>query len=143
MKLPPWKARIEQEVVKAGELERQCEIGSRGIREIEFVVPGAQLLRGGRQPFLQSPKPCPRLRKSWPSTIYSGRDRRFSCATRLLAAQCGTPTPVEDIRQTPQHPGEQARRQRLAALMGAASLKDSRKGTRLTPATSDASTTAF
>jgi glutamate-ammonia-ligase adenylyltransferase len=48
------KQRIENEVVKAGELERNVKLGRGGIREIEFVAQSLQLLHAGRNPFLQS-----------------------------------------------------------------------------------------
>src|SRR5206468_3283087 len=57
------KARIETEVVKAGELERNVKLGRGGIREIEFVVQALQLLHAGRQPFLQGPQTLPSLEK--------------------------------------------------------------------------------
>jgi hypothetical protein len=47
------KDRIENEVVKTGELERNVKLGWGGIREIEFVAQSLQLLHAGRQPFLQ------------------------------------------------------------------------------------------
>jgi glutamate-ammonia-ligase adenylyltransferase len=50
------KARIEQEVVRQGELERNVKLGRGGIREIEFIVQAHQLLHAGRQPFLQTPQ---------------------------------------------------------------------------------------
>jgi glutamate-ammonia-ligase adenylyltransferase len=50
------KARIEQEVVREGELERNVKLGRGGIREIEFIVQAHQLLHAGRQPFLQVPQ---------------------------------------------------------------------------------------
>ncbi len=52
------KGRIENEVLKPDELERNVKLGRGGIREIEFVVQSQQLLRAGRQPFLQVRKPC-------------------------------------------------------------------------------------
>lgn len=48
------KRRIEIEVVKSGELDRNVKLGRGGIREIEFIVQTLQLLNGGRQPFLQT-----------------------------------------------------------------------------------------
>jgi glutamate-ammonia-ligase adenylyltransferase len=50
------KNRIETEVVRAGELERNVKLGRGGIREIEFIVQSHQLLHAGRQPFLQDPQ---------------------------------------------------------------------------------------
>ncbi len=50
------KERIENEMVKAGELNRNVKLGRGGIREIEFTVQALQLLNGGRIPFLQIPQ---------------------------------------------------------------------------------------
>ena len=44
----PSKDRIENEVVKAGEIERNVKLGRGGIREIEFVAQTLQLLHAGR-----------------------------------------------------------------------------------------------
>src|SRR5207244_6259771 len=57
------KSRIENEVVKAGEIERNVKLGRGGIREIEFVAQTLQLLHAGRVPFLQSPQTLPALQK--------------------------------------------------------------------------------
>ena len=57
------KQRIENEVVKAGEIDRNVKLGHGGIREIEFVTQALQLLRGGRIPFLQGAQTLPTLQK--------------------------------------------------------------------------------
>src|SRR5712691_8883166 len=57
------KGRIETEVVKAGEIERNVKLGRGGIREIEFVAQSLQLLHAGRIPFLQGPQTLPALQK--------------------------------------------------------------------------------
>lgn len=57
------KQRIESEVVRAGELERNVKLGRGGIREIEFIVQALQVLRAGRSPFLQIPRTLPCLEK--------------------------------------------------------------------------------
>src|SRR6185295_9664603 len=48
------KDRIEKEIVKAGEIDRNVKLGRGGIREIEFVAQALQVLHGGKDPFLQS-----------------------------------------------------------------------------------------
>ena len=58
------KDRIENEVVKAGELERNVKLGRGGIREIEFVAQALQLLHAGRQPFLQGAQTLPAWKNS-------------------------------------------------------------------------------
>lgn len=57
------KDRIENEVVRAGELERNVKLGRGGIREIEFIVQSLQVLHAGRSPFLQIPQTLPCLQK--------------------------------------------------------------------------------
>src|SRR4029077_18869867 len=57
------KDRIENEVVKAGELERNVKLGRGGIREIEFIAQTLQLLNAGRLPFLQGAQTLPALEK--------------------------------------------------------------------------------
>src|SRR5207247_1251079 len=47
------KQRIENKVVKPGEVDRNVKLGRGGIREIEFIAQTLQLLNGGRIPFLQ------------------------------------------------------------------------------------------
>lgn len=57
------KNRIENEVVRAGELERNVKLGRGGIREIEFITQSLQVLHAGRSPFLQIPQTLPCLQK--------------------------------------------------------------------------------
>jgi len=57
------KSRIENEVVRVGELERNVKLGRGGIREIEFIAQVLQLLHAGRQPFLQGSQTLPCLEK--------------------------------------------------------------------------------
>src|SRR6185436_19673199 len=44
------KERIENEIVKSGEIDRNVKLGRGGIREIEFVAQTLQLLHAGRVP---------------------------------------------------------------------------------------------
>src|SRR5947207_1775663 len=57
------KQRIEDKVVKAGEVDRNVKLGRGGIREIEFIAQTLQLLNGGRIPFLQNAQTLPALEK--------------------------------------------------------------------------------
>src|SRR6059058_1738539 len=57
------KQRTENEVVKAGEIDRNVKLGRGGIREIEFVAQTLQLLHAGRNPFLQTAQTLPALEK--------------------------------------------------------------------------------
>jgi glutamate-ammonia-ligase adenylyltransferase len=117
------KTRIEQEVVKAGELDRNVKLGRGGIREIEFIAQARQLLRGGRQPFLQSAQTLPTLDKLAQYDLLSGHDagqlREAYCFLRDVEHRLQ----MEGNRQTHSIPVSRPARKRLAALMGAASLK--------------------
>jgi [glutamine synthetase] adenylyltransferase / [glutamine synthetase]-adenylyl-L-tyrosine phosphorylase len=57
------KQRIETEVVRSGELERNVKLGRGGIREIEFLVQTLQVLQAGRMPFLQGSQTLVTLEK--------------------------------------------------------------------------------
>lgn len=117
------KTRIEQEVVKAGELDRNVKLGRGGIREIEFIVQARQLLRGGRQPFLQSPQTLPTLDKLAQYDLLSAQEagqlREAYCFLRDVEHRLQ----MEGNRQTHSIPANRPARQRLAALMGLDSLK--------------------
>src|SRR4029079_3879123 len=79
------KGRIENEVVKEGEVERNVKLGRGGIREIEFVAQVLQLLNAGRHPFLQGPQTLPTLEKLAQYELLSGEDARsLSDAYRFL-----------------------------------------------------------
>lgn len=116
------KARIENEVVRTGELERNVKLGRGGIREIEFIVQSLQLLHAGRQPFLQGRQTLPTLDK------LAQYERLPSEAARTLyGAYCFLRDlehrlQMEDNRQTHTIPLERSARERLARLMGYTSL---------------------
>jgi hypothetical protein len=55
------KLRIEKEVIKEGDIERNVKLGRGGIREIEFVAQTLQLLHAGKTPFLQGGQTLPTL----------------------------------------------------------------------------------
>jgi glutamate-ammonia-ligase adenylyltransferase len=112
------KARIENEVVRAGELERNVKLGRGGIREIEFLVQTLQVLHGGRIPFLQTPKTLTALDKL---ADYNLLDRAES--VRLKQAYCFLRDvehrlQMESNQQTHTIPVNVTARTRLARLMG-------------------------
>src|ERR1051326_3827338 len=57
------KRRTENEVLRAGEIDRNVKLGRGGIREIEFIAQTLQLLHAGRSPFLQNPQTLATLEK--------------------------------------------------------------------------------
>ncbi len=119
------KDRIENEVVKAGELDRNVKLGRGGIREIEFVAQTLQLIHAGRLPFLQGAQTLARRSKSWCNTNCSAATK----PARWPAPMCFLRDvehrlQMEDNQQTHTIPAEPAARERLAALMGFATLAD-------------------
>src|SRR5260370_29224891 len=71
------KERIENEVVRAGELERNVKLGPGGLREIEFIAQALQLLHAGRQPFLPCAQTLPCLEKLAQYQLVSRPDSRL------------------------------------------------------------------
>ena len=131
------KGRIETEVVKAGELERNVKLGRGGIREIEFVVQALQLLRAGRQPFLQGAQTLPLLDKLVQYELLSAEESRMLAEAYCFLRDVEHRLQMEDNLQTHTIPEDRPARERLARLMG---LRDARASSKPlakpTPATS-------
>ncbi len=112
------KDRIENEVVKADELDRNVKLGRGGIREIEFVAQALQLLHAGRQPFLQGAQTLPALEKEVQYELLGAADaERLREAYRFLR-DVEHRLQMRDNRQTHTIPVERPARERLARLMG-------------------------
>lgn len=116
------KDRIETEVVKSGELERNVKLGRGGIREVEFIVQALQLIHAGRQPFLQGSQTLPTLDKLVQYELLEANN-----AQRLATAYCFLRRlehrlQMEDNRQTHTIPTDASARSRLARLMDFDSL---------------------
>jgi glutamate-ammonia-ligase adenylyltransferase len=116
------KSRIETEVVKAGELERNVKLGRGGIREIEFVVQALQLLRAGRQPFLQGAQTLPSLVKLVQYELVSPEESRMLAEAYCFLRDVEHRLQMEDNLQTHTIPTSRPFRERLARLMGCATL---------------------
>jgi [glutamine synthetase] adenylyltransferase / [glutamine synthetase]-adenylyl-L-tyrosine phosphorylase len=118
------KDRIETEVVKSGEIDRNVKLGRGGIREIEFVTQTLQLLQGGRNPFIQDAQTVPGLEKLARYNLMSADQalalRRAYCWLRDVEHRLQ----MENNLQTHTIPTERQARQRLAGLMGCASLAE-------------------
>ena len=112
------KSRIENEVVKAGELERNVKLGRGGIREIEFVVQALQLLRAGRQPFLQGARTLPCLDKLVQYELLSGEESRLLAGAYVFLRDVEHRLQMEDNLQTHTIPADPQVQERLARLMG-------------------------
>lgn len=117
------KDRIETEVVRADELERNVKLGRGGIREIEFVVQVLQLLHGGRQPFLQGPQTLPCLAKLTQYQLLAEEESQQLGAAYRFLRDVEHRLQMEANLQTHTIPTEQTALERLAKLMGYPSLK--------------------
>lgn len=112
------KDRIELEVVKAGELERNVKLGRGGIREIEFVTQTLQLLNAGRNPFLQDAQTLPALEKLTRYNLIAAKEAQDLSAAYCWLRDVEHRLQMENNLQTHTIPADRHARQRLAALMG-------------------------
>jgi len=117
------KSRIENEVVRAGELERNVKLGRGGIREIEFTAQILQLLHAGRQPFLQGSQTLPCLEKLKQYELLTTEEARLLAHAYRFLRDLEHRLQMEDNRQTHTIPADRPARERLARLMGFATLK--------------------
>ena len=121
------KQRIENEIIKSGELERNVKLGRGGIREIEFIVQTQQVLHGGRMPFLQGSKTLPALDKLKDYKVLdqseSSRLKEAYCFLRDIEHRLQ----MEDNRQTHTLPTNSEVRTRIAKLMGFERLQEFEK----------------
>jgi [glutamine synthetase] adenylyltransferase / [glutamine synthetase]-adenylyl-L-tyrosine phosphorylase len=118
------KDRIETEVVKSGEIDRNVKLGRGGIREIEFVTQTLQLLHGGRNPFIQDPQTLPALEKLARYNLIPGEEARALSEAYCWLRDIEHRLQMENNLQTHTIPTERQARQRLAALMGCGSLAE-------------------
>lgn len=117
------KERIETEVVRSGELDRNVKLGRGGIREIEFIVQAMQLLHAGHQPFLQVSQTLPCLAKLAQYDLMPGEQAtQLSAAYRFLR-DVEHRLQMEANLQTHTIPTSKPARKRLARLMGAKTLQ--------------------
>jgi glutamate-ammonia-ligase adenylyltransferase len=117
------KQRIENELVKAGEIDRNVKLGRGGIREIEFVAQTLQLLNAGRLPFLQGSQTLPTLEKLVQYGILPAADAKDLADAYCFLRDVEHRLQMENNLQTHTIPTERQARERLAALMGFESLK--------------------
>jgi len=117
------KVRIENEVIRAGELERNVKLGRGGIREIEFIAQVLQLLHAGRQPFLQGSQTLPCLEKLRQYEILTLEESQLLAQAYRFLRDLEHRLQMEENRQTHTIPADRPARERLARLMGFDSLK--------------------
>jgi len=118
------KDRIENEVLKADELERNVKLGRGGIREIEFVAQALQLLRAGRQPFLQGAQTLPSLAKLVQYELLSADESKLLAEAYCFLRDVEHRLQMENNLQTHTIPANRPDRERLARLMGFATLTE-------------------
>jgi glutamate-ammonia-ligase adenylyltransferase len=118
------KDRIENEVVKGDELERNVKLGRGGIREVEFVVQAVQLLHAGRQPFLQGSQTLPGLEKLAQYELLKTEDADSLASAYRFLRNVEHRLQMDDNRQTHTIPPKHDAQVRLAALMNFRSLKE-------------------
>jgi [glutamine synthetase] adenylyltransferase / [glutamine synthetase]-adenylyl-L-tyrosine phosphorylase len=112
------KDRIENEVLRPDELERNVKLGRGGIREIEFLVQALQLLHAGRHPFLQGSQTLPCLEKLAQYNLLAGEDAAALGDAYRFLRDVEHRLQMEENLQTHTIPLETAARMRLAGLMG-------------------------
>jgi [glutamine synthetase] adenylyltransferase / [glutamine synthetase]-adenylyl-L-tyrosine phosphorylase len=118
------KQRIETEVVKEGEMERNVKLGRGGIREIEFIAQTLQLLNAGRVPFLQGPATVPVLQKLVKYSLLAADDALDLERAYVFLRDVEHRLQMDANRQTHTIPADRHARERLARLMGFATLAD-------------------
>ena len=112
------KQRIETEVIKSGELERNVKLGRGGIREIEFTAQTLQLLHGGRNPFLQGAQTLPALQKLTQYALLQQSDVDALARAYVFLRDVEHRLQMEQNRQTHTLPVSSIARDRIASLMG-------------------------
>jgi glutamate-ammonia-ligase adenylyltransferase len=112
------KDRIETEVVRAGELDRNVKLGRGGIREIEFIAQMQQLLHAGREPFLQETQTLACLAKLAEYQHLTRQEARQLDAAYRFLRDVEHRLQMEANLQTHTLPTERRARERLARLMG-------------------------
>jgi glutamate-ammonia-ligase adenylyltransferase len=116
------KDRIETEVLKPDELERNVKLGRGGIREIEFIAQALQLLHAGRQPFLQGAQTLPCLDKLTQYDLLTSEQSNSLQQAYCFLRDVEHRLQMEDNRQTHTLPENRDALERLARLMGFAQL---------------------
>ena len=112
------KDRIEKEVVKSGELQRNVKLGQGGIREIEFIVQTIQVLHAGRMPYLQGGQTLPLLEKLAVYGQLPTSDSLLLIKAYRFYRDVEHRLQIEENQQTHTLPQSPERRQRLALLTG-------------------------
>ena len=112
------KHRIEVEVVKSGEIERNVKLGRGGIREIEFVAQTLQVIHGGKSPFLQNRVTLDVLEKLAQYRLLTESEVKRLSEAYVFLRDVEHRLQMEAHLQTHTVPTDPAARERLARSMG-------------------------
>ena len=112
------KQRLETEVVRTRDEDRNVKLGRGGIREIEFIAQTQQILHAGRQPFLMDRQTVPALRKLATYEHLTGPESEALIAAYEFLRDVEHRLQMESHLQTHTLPSEPRARERLARLMG-------------------------
>ncbi len=118
------RRRLELEMVRAADQERNVKLGRGGIREIEFIAQTMQILHAGRMPFLGGTQTVPTLRKLVQYHLLSGEACEALVSAYEFLRDVEHRLQMENHLQTHTLPTERHARERLARLMGFATLAD-------------------
>ncbi len=118
------KDRIETEVVKAGEIERNVKLGRGGIREIEFFTQSQQLLHAGKNPFLQGTQTLAALKNLVRYHLVRQDDAQDLTDAYIFLRDVEHRLQMENDLQTHTIPTDRRSRERLARLMDLPTLQE-------------------
>ena len=118
------KARIENEILREGGLERHVKLGRGGIREIEFAVQALQLLHGSRHAFLQEPGTLKTLQLLHRLELVSTREAAALSRAYIFLRRLEHRLQMREDRQTHIVPEDRRTQETIARGLGFRSLKD-------------------
>ncbi|KAA3621214.1 MAG: bifunctional [glutamate--ammonia ligase]-adenylyl-L-tyrosine phosphorylase/[glutamate--ammonia-ligase] adenylyltransferase, partial [Proteobacteria bacterium] len=111
------KGLIDRELERKGR-RQDIKLGRGGIREIEFIVQSHQLIRGGREPALQTPS----LHKAFDELVrlevVGAKDRDALMEAYAFLRNTEHRLQMVDDMQTQKLPSDEGERERLATAMG-------------------------
>ncbi len=117
------KERIENEVVKSGELDRNIKLGRGGIREIEFIVQLHQLIYGGKMPFIQEANTLACMKKLSAYELLPMQEVQALQEAYKFLRKLEHRLQMEREQQTHTIPSQKENKIRLARLMGFEDIK--------------------
>jgi len=118
------KDRIEAEILRADEMDRNVKLGRGGIREIEFIAQVKQVIHAGKMPFLQGGQTLPLLEKLAQYDLLPQADARVLAQAYCFLRDVEHRIQMEENLQSHTIPAARADRERLARLMGFPRLED-------------------